>query len=76
MWSEIHACKGYIHEISIFIVWDPMTCPVYHIRPKFRGTQFSRIAISEHFAETIFRGSRILSMRYPKISRVLIFEDS
>ena len=26
----------------------------YCIRPNFRGAQFSRIAISEHFAETIF----------------------
>ena len=27
---------------------------IYRIRPNFRGAQFSRIAISKHFAETIF----------------------
>ena len=26
----------------------------YRIRPNFRGPQFSRIALSKHFAETIF----------------------
>ena len=26
----------------------------YHICPNFRGAQFSQIAISKHFAETIF----------------------
>ena len=28
--------------------------PLYRISPNFRGGQFSRIAISKHFAETIF----------------------
>ena len=29
---------------------------IYRIRPNFRGAQFSRIAISKHFVETIFAG--------------------
>ena len=27
---------------------------IFHIRPHFQGTQFSQIALSKHFAETIF----------------------
>ena len=27
---------------------------LYRIRPNFRGAQFPRIALSKHFAETIF----------------------
>ena len=32
---------------------------IYHIRPNFRGTQFLRIAIFKHFAETFFTDQEI-----------------
>ena len=41
---------------------------VYRIRPNFRGAQFSQIAISKHFVETIFADQEF-QVLYSKISR-------
>ena len=40
--------------VYLFGVLSGLPWMTYHIRPNFRGAQFSRIAISKHFAETIF----------------------
>ena len=41
-------------DLSISTLYLHRMCMIYRIRPNFRGTQFSRIAIFKHFAETIF----------------------
>ena len=47
--------------IQVLSVEFHSTC-MYRIRPNFRGAQFSRIALSKHFAETIFadQGFRVI----------------
>ena len=38
----------------LLYLWHTLWTCIYRIRPNFRGAQFSRVALSKHFAETIF----------------------
>ena len=58
-----------MHKIISVFLWYTITKKnkklntQYCIRPKFRGTQFSRIAISKHFTETIFTNQKFQEFR-------------